>query len=76
MVISSYRWGGRQRDSAGEHFFANKMEADDLRRLALIEVTADSVTNSLPQFIKGFRLRKNGLTESAGGETSFRCFFY
>ena len=76
LAISSYQWDGRQRDSAGEHFFANKMEADDLGRLALIEVTADSVTNLLAQFIKGLRLGKNGLAESAGGETSFHCFFY
>ncbi len=39
-------------------------------------MTADSVTNLLAQFIKGFRLGKNGLAESAGGETSFHRFFY
>ena len=52
------------------------MQADNLGRFALVEMTSSGIADGLPQFSQGVTLRENGLTEGARSETTLRRFFH
>jgi hypothetical protein len=49
--------------SCGRHFVADVMQADHLRPLSLIEVTADSITHHRAEFVQRFRFGEDGVAQ-------------
>jgi len=62
--------------STSQHFVANKMQANDLGRSALIKMAIYRVADLLPERVQSFRFGKDRLAQGASCETAFCRFFY
>ncbi|SPP66620.1 hypothetical protein NITLEN_80044 [Nitrospira lenta] len=62
--------------SYGDDFLPHMVKADDLRRLTLLKVTADSFTDFLRQFSQGVRFCKDRLPERARNIPALRSLFH
>ena len=63
-------------NSYSNDFFANKVQSDDLRLLALLEMTAHGIADLLVKPREVIGLSKNRLSKGARCVSAFGRFFY
>jgi hypothetical protein len=75
VAVSFHQYSGVNWPLSGDDFFADEMQADYFGRLTFFKVAFHRVANLDAQRLDGFRFGKDGMTQGAGGVSTFRRFF-